>query len=159
MNEPKPRWRKGGARWSAATGLKGQHCATAPPAPPPYRGAQVVVAHGPGFGPEVGHTGPFGMGRKTIISGHANDPLMVMGARREASMADMRASWRRSIAVSRASWRSWMDLTISPSGPSRSRTKRPAPRCSYINASATAPGGAGVRAQAPLACIRPVSNS
>jgi hypothetical protein len=49
MNKPGAGWSKGGARWSTATNLKGQACATAPLAPPPYRGGQVVVAHAPVF--------------------------------------------------------------------------------------------------------------
>jgi hypothetical protein len=58
MNEPEPRWSKGGARWSTPTSLKGQLCATAPLAPPPYRGGQVVVAHGPGFWNDPAFCGP-----------------------------------------------------------------------------------------------------
>jgi hypothetical protein len=47
MSELEQGWRKAGARWSIAISLKGQYRATAPLAPPPYRGGQVVVAHGP----------------------------------------------------------------------------------------------------------------
>jgi hypothetical protein len=49
MNELEPGCRKAGARWRTPTSLKSQLCATAPLAPPPYRGGQVVVAHGPRF--------------------------------------------------------------------------------------------------------------
>jgi hypothetical protein len=49
MSKLEPGWRKAGARWSIAISLKGQYCATAPLAPPPYRGGQVVVVHGPVF--------------------------------------------------------------------------------------------------------------
>jgi hypothetical protein len=49
MCELEPGWRVAGARCRTNISLKGQICATAPLAPPPYRGGQVVVAHSPNF--------------------------------------------------------------------------------------------------------------